>query len=155
MTCGTGSSDGRHDASEAVTEASGSCRAGSKVLLADDNEGVRILLAGILESAGYKVTLACDGRDALDLFEASPDGFSALVLDIVMPRLGGDEVYRAVRASGQELGVVFVSGFGGDAVAREALTDQAIAFVEKPFAHERLLAALVGVGASPSAAAAA
>jgi two-component system cell cycle sensor histidine kinase/response regulator CckA len=144
------SSDGASE--PRLVQAAPSSRGGSgrperlqTILLADDHDGVRALLVAVLERAGYEVVEARDGRQALDLFEASPDGFLAVVLDMVMPRLTGDEVYRAVRAMRPHLGVIFASSFGGDVVAPEVARDGVATFIEKPFADEQLPAAITAV----------
>ena len=63
----------------------------AKVLVVDDDDGVRESLCHILRSAGYRVVSTADGREALDLLAAERD-FDALLLDLFMPRLDGTGV---------------------------------------------------------------
>ena len=72
--------------------------AGARVLVAEDNELNQELAAALLEDAGLHVTLAANGRIALDLLAESPQGFDGVLMDIQMPVLDGYEATRALRA---------------------------------------------------------
>ena len=72
--------------------------AGARVLVAEDNELNQELAAALLEEAGLHVTLACNGRIALDLLEAAPDGFDGVLMDCQMPVLDGYAATRTLRA---------------------------------------------------------
>jgi len=101
------------------------------LLVADDDVRVRVVLERVLTGAGYRVTLAEDGAAALELFEQSPD--VALVLtDLVMPRLGGDELLR--RLAGR-VKVLLMSGYAAHPVA----VDAGAYVLAKPFATKELL----------------
>jgi len=83
-----------------------------KVLVADDNRDAAISLGVLLEMSGHEVLIAHDGEEALKIArEALPD---AMILDIGMPRLTGDQVARAVRSEpwGRRLFLVSVTGWG-------------------------------------------
>ncbi|WP_431258136.1 response regulator [Roseateles chitinivorans] len=72
--------------------------AGARLLVAEDNELNQELVTALLEDAGVHVTLAGNGRVALDLLEASPDGFDGVLMDCQMPVLDGYATTRALRA---------------------------------------------------------
>ncbi|PIM50442.1 hypothetical protein CS062_24985, partial [Roseateles chitinivorans] len=72
--------------------------AGARVLVAEDNELNQELAAALLEDAGLHVTLAANGRVALDLLEAAPEGFDGVLMDCQMPVLDGYAATRALRA---------------------------------------------------------
>ncbi|MFX1681201.1 response regulator [Mitsuaria sp. CC2] len=72
--------------------------AGARLLVAEDNEFNQELVTALLEDAGVHVTLACNGRVALDLLEASPEGFDGVLMDCQMPVLDGYAATRALRA---------------------------------------------------------
>jgi len=72
--------------------------AGARMLVAEDNELNQELVTALLEDAGLHVTLACNGRVALDLLEAAPDGFDGVLMDCQMPVLDGYAATRALRA---------------------------------------------------------
>jgi signal transduction histidine kinase len=102
------------------------------VLVADDDQRVRVLLERVLTGAGYRVTLAEDGLDALERLEQAQD--VALVLtDLVMPRLGGDELLR--RLAGR-VKVLLMSGYASHPV----IVDASAHVLAKPFAARDLLA---------------
>jgi CheY-like chemotaxis protein len=83
-----------------------------KVLVADDNRDAALSLGALLEMSDHEVLVAHDGEEALKIArQAMPD---AMILDIGMPRLTGDQVARAVRnePSGQQVFMVAVTGWG-------------------------------------------
>ncbi len=58
-----------------------------RVLVADDEDSIRLLVSRLLQRAGYDTTEACDGKEAIDLLDSNP--FDAVVLDLMMPRVDG------------------------------------------------------------------
>jgi CheY-like chemotaxis protein len=83
-----------------------------KVLVADDNRDAALSLGALLEMSGHAVLIAHDGEEALRIArQAMPD---AMILDIGMPRLTGDQVARAVRSEpwGQRVLLAAVTGWG-------------------------------------------
>jgi two-component system response regulator AtoC len=112
-----------------------------RVLVVDDSEAVRSYLAGVLESRGYAVDTAGDGRRALDLLAAgaAPD---VVLLDVLMPRLGGLETLREIRASLPGLPVIMLSVIGRAATIVEAMQLGASDFLNKPFEEDELVRAI-------------
>ena len=89
---------------------------GVRVLVAEDEALIALSLADLLEAEGYDVALAPDGADALDAARRLGDALRVLVTDLNMPRLGGEDLIRALRAERPGLPVVVVTGsapFGG------------------------------------------
>ena len=89
---------------------------GVRVLLAEDEALIALSLADLLEAEGHDVVLAPDGAEALDAARRLGDALGALVTDLNMPRMGGEDLIRAVRAERPGLPVVVVTGsapFGG------------------------------------------
>jgi signal transduction histidine kinase len=109
------------------------------ILLAEDDDVVRILTARVLERSGSQVLLARDGVEALEVFEANSDRIVLAVLDVAMPHLGGNEVYTRIRAVRPDLPVIFVTGHGGDAIGRGFDLDGSADILEKPFRPPTLL----------------
>ena len=97
---------------------------GVMVLVAEDEALIALSLADLLEAEGYDVTLAPDGADALDAARRLGDALAVLVTDLNMPRMGGEDLIRALRAERPCLPVVVVTGsapFGGvEALRRHA-----------------------------------
>jgi two-component system cell cycle sensor histidine kinase/response regulator CckA len=116
---------------------------GETVLVVEDKDAVRLLTARILEDAGYTVSTARDGVEALAAHGADGvPGIDALITDVVMPGLSGQELADALRQRRPGLPVVFVSGYTEDYVVEGARSEGATAFVEKPFSAEELLGAV-------------
>jgi DNA-binding NtrC family response regulator len=110
------------------------------VLVCDDDDAMRFLMRTVLEDAGHQVTEAPDGDDALvELRRAAPD---CLVLDLVMPRMGGLAVLEVLHAQGSEVPVVVVTATGGIDAAIAATRLGAVAFLQKPFDHRELVLAV-------------
>jgi two-component system, OmpR family, response regulator MprA len=111
-----------------------------RILVVDDESAVREAVERALRLDGYEVTLAGDGREALEtLDERSPD---AVVLDVLMPRLDGLELCRRLRGRGDRTPVLMLT-------ARDAVADRVAGldagaddYLVKPFALEELLARL-------------
>ena len=83
----------------------------ARLLVVDDEEHVRRVLAGILESAGHEVLEAGDGEEAIDVFRREGDGIDCVLLDLSMPKLDGEEVFAELRRIRPGVRVVLSSGF--------------------------------------------
>ncbi len=110
------------------------------VLLAEDEPAVRRLARAALERHGYRVLEACDGDEAVALFEQHRDGIDGVVVDLAMPRRNGLDVIAAVRASARRIPVVLMSGQGG-LDGDVALPERVIA-LGKPFRPDELASAV-------------
>ena len=94
--------------------------------------------ARLLETFGYRVALAENGRDALELFREAPANYAAILLDLTMPKMGGIEAFTEMRRIRADLPVVLMSGYHEE-VAISRLTGQGLAsFVQKPFTTSEL-----------------
>ncbi len=82
-----------------------------RVLLVDDEEGVRELVAGSLRAMGFDVTECANGQDALQRAIDDPRPFDLVVCDVVMPRMGGQALFEELRARGRTDPFLFVSGY--------------------------------------------
>lgn len=108
-----------------------------RILVVDDEEGIRDTLRLILEYEGYEYIEAADGTSALSLLtEEKPD---LLLLDIKMPGMDGLELLRRLKEEGIDTQVVVISGHGTIATAVEATRLGAFDFLEKPLEREKLL----------------
>jgi signal transduction histidine kinase/ActR/RegA family two-component response regulator len=108
------------------------------ILFAEDDELVRRLTAQMLTSAGYSVLLAADGLEAVSLIAQHARRIDLALLDLVMPKLGGLEVCRALHSQRPGVPVVFASGQGFDA-ASDSVTADAAELIHKPYSREDLL----------------
>lgn len=120
-----------------------------KVLIADDEPNIVLSLEFLLESRGYEVRSVPDGAQALAAVrDFAPD---LLVLDVMMPGLGGWEVCRALRAdpANAPLKILMLSAKGRDVEVAKGLQLGADAYVTKPFSTRELverIGALLGDG---------
>jgi signal transduction histidine kinase/ActR/RegA family two-component response regulator len=116
-------------------------RGGSEtVLLAEDETLVRDFTRATLEAAGYKVLEAANGAQAVDTFVAKSDEIDILVLDVIMPRMNGREVFETVRSRRPEIPVLFCSGYTHDLLKSEHTVDLPTDhLLQKPFTPRALL----------------
>ena len=104
-----------------------------RVLLVDDEEFVLQTARDLLEACGYDVIPAGDGRLAVDIFSERHHEIAAVVLDMVMPRKTGKEVFQEMKAIDPAVPVILVSGNKQDPRVRETLELGASACIQKPF----------------------
>jgi len=102
------------------------------ILLAEDDEGVRRVIARLLSSNGYDVIEAFDGEEAIRLHEAVGDRISAIVSDIVMPVMGGVDMARRLAGKSRDVRIVFMSGYTEDFADLERMTGVRCVFIRKP-----------------------
>lgn len=81
------------------------------ILVAEDEEALRTLVQNILTRLGYTVLLARDGEEAVQMYTAQRERIAMLLLDVVMPHLGGREAYERIRDLGGNVPVLFVTGY--------------------------------------------
>ena len=120
-----------------------SAKSDSAVLVVDDFEGVRDVASATLETEGYEVHTARTGEEALEILERHTGEILAVVLDLGLPGIGGEQTYREIRRLAPGLPVVLMSGdaAGGD-VTREAERRGPHTFLLKPFSPLELMQTL-------------
>jgi CheY-like chemotaxis protein len=111
------------------------------VLVVDDELIVRNLARHSLEKYGYRVLVAEDGPQALDLFSRHTESISLVVLDMAMPGMGGDEVLREMRSIRPDAKVLASSGYS-EADALERFGEGVAHFLQKPYTAKQLVAAI-------------
>jgi len=115
----------------------------SNVLLVDDESAITLNLAPFLERAGFAVTVAADGEEALRQVEASsPD---LIVLDILMPKLDGRSVLRRLRQNDDWTPVILLTQVGEAVERAMALEEGADDYLNKPFDPHELVARIRAV----------
>jgi DNA-binding response OmpR family regulator len=108
-----------------------------RVLVVDDDDDIRLLLEELLRGAGYGVTTATDGRDALRTFHAAPADL--VVLDLSMPELDGFETLERIRDL-SDVPVILLTARGGEIDKVRGFRAGADDYVVKPFGRQELLA---------------
>ena len=110
-----------------------------KILVADDDEATRVAVSGILEDAGYPVTLAKDGAEALRTLRHRH--FDLAFLDIWMPGHTGLQVLEKIRETRPKLKAVIMTVDETPQSVLQAIKDQALEYLTKPLLPEQVLAA--------------
>ncbi|MBP8659441.1 MAG: response regulator transcription factor [Mesotoga sp.] len=109
-----------------------------KILFADDERNMRILVSDFLEMEGYKVLLAVDGEEALQKFYENPD-LSLIILDIMMPRMSGIEVLEEIRER-CHIPVIMLTAKSAETDELEGFQCGADEYISKPFSPRILVA---------------
>ena len=114
------------------------------ILVAEDEGGLRYLAREILEGLDYTVLLARNGEEAVELYKANRERIDMLLLDVVMPRLGGIEAYKQIQKLGGDVPLIFMTGYNVQAVqSRDVkengiLEELGVMVVQKPYNVEGL-----------------
>jgi PAS domain S-box-containing protein len=103
------------------------------ILLVDDEEAVRGLGQSVLELCGYTVLIVEDGVQALEVYQAHQGEIPLVVLDVIMPQMGGRECLRRLREMDPDVKVLISTGYTADDSVQELLAEGALGVVEKPF----------------------
>ncbi|HEX5450315.1 MAG TPA: GAF domain-containing protein [Gaiellaceae bacterium] len=108
------------------------------VLLVEDENVVRQLVAEILESNGYAVLQAADGASAIEVLRRHVGGLELLLTDVVMPGMSGRDVARAVTTMRPGTPVLYMSGYTDSAIDKHGVLEPGVHFVQKPFSAAEL-----------------
>ncbi len=109
------------------------------VLIAEDEPGVRLLSKHILEEFGYTVIEAVDGEDAIEKFMENKNKVQFLILDVVMPKMNGKEVYEEIRKVRPDMKALFVTGYTADIMQTETILEEKVNIILKPMSPGDLL----------------
>ncbi len=109
-----------------------------KVLLVDDEEAVLEVGQELLEATGYTVLTAKDGKEAIKVYRKNRDNIDIVVLDMVMPNMGGGEAYDRMKEMNPNVKVLLSSGYSIDGEASEILERGCDGFIQKPFTMKEL-----------------
>jgi CheY-like chemotaxis protein len=113
-----------------------------RVLIVDDEPGIRALANRTLRNAGYDVVTAADGVEGLDIDARQPDSFDVFLLDVRMPNMTGDELAQQLRRRHPDCKVLYFTGFSEHLFNRKPTLWDNEAFLEKPSAPTALLEAV-------------
>ena len=119
---------------ERVHEAEPVLRGGAEtILVAEDEESLQRLLKGMLTGLGYKVILTGDGESAVEAYASHRDQIDLVLLDMVMPRMGGREAYERMRTLGNDVPAIFMSGYSAEIARSSFVLETGAAFIQKPY----------------------
>jgi CheY-like chemotaxis protein len=139
------------DARQEAPDLSREHEVGGTVLVIDDEAGVRHVARAMLESAGFEVLTAADGREGLDLFDRHRDETSLVLLDLTMPHLDGEETFRRLRERRPDLPVVLSSGLGEQDMTERFAGLGLTGFIQKPYGLDELVLTVRGALRGPRA----
>ncbi len=102
-----------------------------KVLIVDDQFGIRVLLTEVLQKDGYEMFQAANGKEALDI-QAMED-ISIVLLDMKIPGMDGVEILKQLKQRQPSIKVIMMTAYGELKMVNEALENGAISYMAKPF----------------------
>ena len=103
------------------------------VLVAEDHESVREMACATLAGLGYQVMVAGDGEEAAQMFEAHHERIALVLLDVVMPRLGGWEAYVRICAAKPDVAVLFTTGYSAEVASLSEMVEKGVPVLQKPY----------------------
>ena len=109
------------------------------ILVAGKDETVRGLIVGVLMQSGYTVIQAENGEDAVNKFMANRGSIKLLLLNVVMPKKNGKEVYEKIRIFEPAVKALFLSGYPADIMYKKGLLKKDMNFIQKPITMNELL----------------
>ncbi|MCC6346717.1 MAG: PAS domain S-box protein, partial [Nitrospirales bacterium] len=124
---------------EEIPEEAPAPRGTETVLLAEDEEPVRTTTGTVLRQFGYTVIEAVDGEDALRKYGEHRDEIDLLLLDVIMPKKNGKEVYSEIKGVRPDIRVLFSSGYTSDIMHRKGILEAGLPFLSKPYTPGDLL----------------
>jgi PAS domain S-box-containing protein len=129
------------DAQErALRPSAASMRGSGRILVVDDEEGVRTVLQRLLSRIGYEVDAVGDATTALAMLSSTPTRFDLVLSDILMPHMNGLELATELIEGGNPVAIVLMTGFADGAMVREATETFKLPVLRKPFEVDQLAA---------------
>ena len=108
------------------------------VLLVDDEEVILEVSKALLEELGYWVIIARNGKEAIEVYRKDQKDIDFVLLDMVMPIMGGSEAYDRIKEINPNIKVLLLSGYSIDGQATEILERGCDGFIQKPFTMNAL-----------------
>lgn len=118
---------------------------GELILVVDDEESIREITRGTLETFGYKVLTANDGTEALAIYADKKNEIAAVLTDMVMPFMDGPATIRVLQRMNPNVRIIAASGLGAGQRAGEGTLEGVSVFLNKPYTAEKLLKSLAQV----------
>jgi CheY-like chemotaxis protein len=115
------------------------------ILLVDDEEGLLIIGATLLKAMGFSVMTATNGRDALEIFRERGSMIDLILLDLIMPEMGGVDAYHRFRDLSPAIPIIICSGYSDEEFKTGIEGDEFAAVVNKPFKPDQLRIAMMSL----------
>jgi nitrogen-specific signal transduction histidine kinase len=103
------------------------------ILLIDDEKMILEIGRKMIERLGYQVLTACGGKEGIEVFRAQPDRIDAVVLDMIMPGMGGEKTFGKLKKIRPDIPVLLSSGYSIDDKAKRILDQGCSGFIQKPY----------------------
>lgn len=113
---------------------------GETILVADDDATTRRFFDLFLRQKGYEVILAEDGEDAIKKYKDNKDLIDMAILDVLLPKKNGKEVYNFIKSLNPNLKILFMSGYTSDILTAKGIFDESLEFLHKPLDAQTLIA---------------
>jgi len=112
------------------------------ILLVDDEEPIRALGQELLSEAGYTVLTAGDGKEALEVYRRHQEQISLVILDLIMPGMGGKVCLEELKRIDPHVRVLIASGYSAHGPTEETMQSGAKGFIGKPYNLRQILVAV-------------
>lgn len=109
------------------------------ILIVEDDEAIRDLTRKVLEGNGYQVITAVDGDDAIEKYRKQPDTIRLLILDLILPKKTGKDVFSVIREMDSGIKALFISGYTAEILEQKNLLNPQSTFLPKPITPKLLL----------------
>ena len=121
------------------------CKGKETVLVIDDNDMVADICKQILKSSGYDVVIAKSGKEAIEVFKENQHNIDMVILDMILPDMGGRDIYDRLKIINPDLNVLLVSGYDMDYQTEGIMECGCDGFIQKPFNMNELLEKVRGI----------
>jgi len=115
-----------------------SLRGSETVLFVDDEDMITEVAEELLQQLGYKVLIAGGGKEAMEIYEKNKERIDLVILDMIMPNMGGGDIYDRLKDINPKVKVLLSSGYSVDGRATEILDRGCNGFIQKPFKTKAL-----------------
>ena len=103
------------------------------ILVAEDHDGLREIALEVLTNLGYRVLVAADGEQALREFRAHCNRIDLALLDVMLPKVSGPEIYERISAEMPDLSVIFATGYSADSSLLRQVEERGLPVIQKPY----------------------
>ena len=117
-------------------------RTSGLILIVDDEETVRAVAEETLHEVGFETCAASDGAEAVEMFSDNPQRFTAVLMDLMMPAMNGNQAIEELKRIRPDVPVILSSGYTAEDAGSSARRHSKTAFIQKPYAPSQLLTLL-------------
>lgn len=110
-----------------------------RILVVEDEEQMQNLMRELLESNGYTVYIAVNGREAIDYYKDNTDSISLVILDVMLPEMDGRETYYELKKINDSVKVFFCTGFASLVEIQSLIEKENLHALQKPFSPKEFL----------------